>query len=55
MCNHLAEEEGAGCFALAVFMLSCTCICSVSSSSVDSGWVVCSIEYPNMYLFIFLI
>ena len=28
--NHLAEEERAGCFTLAVFLLSCDFWCSVS-------------------------
>ena len=25
VCNHLAEEERAGCFTLIVFLLSCGC------------------------------
>ena len=29
-CNHLDEEERAGCFALNVFGMSCYCYCSVA-------------------------
>ena len=25
LCNHFAEEQGAGCFALIVFLLLCGC------------------------------
>ena len=25
LCNHLAEEKGAGCLTLIVFLLSCEC------------------------------
>ena len=29
-CNHLDEEERAGCFTLIVFLMSCDCLCSVA-------------------------
>ena len=30
VCNHLAEEEMAGCTAFNVFWMSCYCKCSVA-------------------------
>ena len=36
--NHLDEEEGAGCFALIVFLMSCVCKCSVVLSHCAVGW-----------------
>ena len=29
-CNHIDEEDRAGCFALIVFQMSCYCICPVA-------------------------
>ena len=28
-CNHLDEEERAGCFTLIVSLVSCDCLCSM--------------------------
>ena len=30
LCNHLEEEERAGCFAFIVLRMSCNCKCSVT-------------------------
>ena len=30
LCNHLDEEERAGCITLIVFLMSCDCKCSVA-------------------------
>ena len=37
--SHLAEEERCGCFTLNVFLLSCSCLCSVF---ITSGAMGCS-------------
>ena len=37
-CNHLDEEERAGCFALIVFLMSCYCYCSVALPHCAMGW-----------------
>ena len=36
-CNHLEEEESAGCFAFVVLRMSCYCKCSVTLLTVP--WV----------------
>ena len=36
--NHLAEEERAGCFSLAVFPMSCYSKCSVALPHGAVGW-----------------
>ena len=38
-CNHLEEEERAGCFAFIDLQMSCYCICSVT---LPHGAVGCS-------------
>ena len=38
-CNHIEEEERAGCFAFIVFPMSCYCKCSVT---LPHGSVGCS-------------
>ena len=41
-CNHLEEEEKAGCFAFIVLPMSCYCKCSVILPHCAVGWsVVC--------------
>ena len=37
-CNHLEEEEKAGCFALIALHISCYCRCSVALPHVAVGW-----------------
>ena len=37
-CNHLEEEERAGCFAFIVLRLSCCCICSVALPPCAVSW-----------------
>ena len=37
-CNHLDEEEIAGCFAFIVFLMSCDCWCSVNLPNSALGW-----------------
>ena len=37
-CNHLDEEEKAGCFALTAFLMSCDSRCSVALSHGAMGW-----------------
>ena len=40
-CNHLAEEERAGCFAVILFSLLCVGLCSsVSLPCGTMGWSV---------------
>ena len=42
-CNHLDEEEGTGCFALIVFLMSCYCLSSVPLLHCAVGWsAVCN-------------
>ena len=41
-CNHLDEDERAGCFALVVFLMPCSCKCSVALPHGALGW---SVEY----------
>ena len=41
--NHLDEEEGTGCFALIVFLMSCYCLSSVPLLHCAVGWsAVCN-------------
>ena len=42
-CNHLEEEERAGCFAFIVLQMSCYCECSVALPHGAVGSVVCSV------------
>ena len=42
-CNHLEEEERAGCFAFIVMRMSCYCECSVALPRDAVGSVVCSV------------
>ena len=37
-CNHLDEEERAGCFVFIVFWVSCYCKCPVALPHGDVGW-----------------
>ena len=37
-CNHLEEEERAGCFVFIVFPVSCYCICSMALPYGAVGW-----------------
>ena len=42
-CNHLDEEERAGCFAFIVFQMSCYCKCFVTLPHHAMGWsAVCN-------------
>ena len=44
-CNHLEEEERAGCFAFDVLRMSCYCICSVALPYGAVGWsAVCDYD-----------
>ena len=44
-CNHLEEEERAGCFAFIVLQMSCFCICSVALPYGAVGWsAVCDCD-----------
>ena len=36
--NHLDEEEGAGCFTLIVYPMSCNCKCSTALPRGAVGW-----------------
>ena len=38
VCNHLKEEERAGCFGFVVLRTSCHCICSVALPYGAVGW-----------------
>ena len=38
VCNHLDEEERAGCFAFIVFRMSCYCKCPVALPHGAVGW-----------------
>ena len=40
VCNHLAEEEAAGCFTLIVFLLSCDYYCCALFPRGAMGWSV---------------
>ena len=41
-CNHLVGEERAGYFVLAVLLMSCGCLRSLSLPRGSAGWsVVC--------------
>ena len=42
-CNHLEEEERAGCFAFVVLRMSCYCICSVALPYGAVGCLQCVI------------
>ena len=48
-CNHLAEEERAGCFNLVIFFLSCGCWCSVSLPHCAVGWSFHIRESPPQF------
>ena len=37
-CNHLDEEERAGCFALVVFLMFSDCLFSVALPHSAVGW-----------------
>ena len=37
-CNHLEEEERAGCFAFVVFLMSSYCKCSLALPHSSVGW-----------------
>ena len=39
-CNHLGEEEKAGCFAFIFFLMSCYCKCPVALHHRTVGWSV---------------
>ena len=56
-CNHLDEEEKAGCFALTVFLMSCDTQCSVALSHGAMGWSAicdCGISWSNSVAFLTL-
>ena len=38
LCNHLEEDDRAGCFALIVLRMSCYCKCSASLPHDAVGW-----------------
>ena len=38
LCNHLVEEERAGCFTLIVLLMPFDCYCSVSLPHGALGW-----------------
>ena len=38
VCNHLEEEETAGCFAFFVLRMSRYCICCVAQTYGAVGW-----------------
>ena len=38
VCIHLDNEEGAGCFAFIVFLMSIYCKCSVALPHGAVGW-----------------
>ena len=38
ICNHLEEEERAGCIAFIVLRMSCNCVCSVALPRGAVGW-----------------
>ena len=45
VCNHLEEEERAGCFAFIVLRMSCYCKCSVNLPHGTVGWsAVCNCD-----------
>ena len=39
-CNHLAEEERAGCFTLIVFLLSSGCLFPTVPICIDLDWLL---------------
>ena len=42
-CNHLEEEERAGCFGFIVFWMSCYCKCPIALPHGAVGWsAVCN-------------
>ena len=43
VCNHLAEEERAGCFTFIVFLLPFGCLCSICVSSSWCLGLVCDL------------
>ena len=44
-CNHLEEEERAGCFVFIVLRMPCYCKCSVTLSHGAVGWsAVCDCD-----------
>ena len=44
-CNHLEEEEKAGCFAIIVLQIYCYCKCSVALPTGAVGWsAVCDCD-----------
>ena len=54
-CNHLEEEEGAGCFAFIVFLMSCYYKCSVALPHGALGWsTYVSVVFPDNTQFVCL-
>ena len=46
-CNHLEEEEKAGCFAIVVLQMNCYYKCSVALPHGAVGWsAVCDCGIP---------
>ena len=50
ICNHLSDDEKAGCFAFLVFLLSCNCLFSVSHPKGSIGLsAACNCGLPSSY------
>ena len=57
ICNHIDEEERAGCFAFIVFRMSCYCKCTVALPYDAVGWSAvcdCCISYSLSYFLEYL-
>ena len=53
LCNHLTEEEKAGCFISIIFFLSCECLCTVSLPLGAMGLTVvcdCCISWSESFV-----
>ena len=51
-CNHVDEEERAGCFSFIIFQMSCYCKCFVALPHGAVGWsAVCDCGFPDHTLF----
>ena len=48
VCNHIDEEERAGCFAFIVFRMSGYCKCSVALPHSVVGWsAMCDVVFSD--------
>ena len=53
-CNHLEEEEKAGCFAIIVLQVYCYYKCSLALPHGAVGWsAVCDCVFPDHTHFVF--